>query len=876
MLKCKTLADTPAQGKRRVFFTSHPDDFEKYFESITSQILKINNCAIYYKTDNVYENIDADLTDINLFVVPITTKLFLEPCRAMEIDVPYALNKPIPILPLMQEDGLDKLFTEHFKDLQYLSPNSKDETAITYNEKLKKYLTSTLVSDELAEKIRSAFDAYIFLSYRKKDRKYANILMRLIHNHNFCRDIAIWYDEYLVPGEDFNNSIKNALDKSDLFTMVVTPNLINEKNYVQTNEYPAALHHKKVLPVEMIPTDRIELMQQYPEIPDSVDGQNNIELSNALKNSLTQIVKRENDNDPQHNYLIGLAYLEGIDVEVNYDRALTLIKSAAEAKENIIPEAIEKLSTMYTIGQGVERDYQEATEWQNKLVNYWEDEYKRNPNAENFEKLILGLEKLGNLLFLTQNVEGALNIYNKGIEYCNELKIYREEDKKIIVILQSFYVKLSEIRRIQGDFKQANSFLLKSNSLSKLIEPNTFIELGRILSMKGEEEAAEKLFSKGISAFELVLDNLWNEKIDSFLSEEVRNNLLVVLLHNLSTSYDLLGSIYEKHIGDYKSASECYQHSLSYGLRLIEITQTPISRCNLAYTYEALGSFNMYLFNWKDSEIYFKKALDLRQNLANETKLIRDKGNLSICYNYLGNIRKSQSDFEGAEFFFEKGLSINEQLREENWNNETQHLMFDSYFNLGRLYMTKHNYDRAEQFLRWAIVIGELLTENEIDNIEILNDLIVAYNSLGEYLIQQGDLNGAEKIYTKILSIFEKQSLDNVTNRMNKVEIYHNLGNLYSKKSDISMAEAFYRKGITLGEELLDITNNNNPHAIFFTTCCYYGLAFIREPIDYTLLEIAHQLLTPIVFQYPQMPKFSELNECIKQILEDLDKEEIT
>ena len=72
---------------------------------------------------------------------------------------------------------------------------------------------ASLVSDEMAEKVRAAFDAYIFLSYRKKDRKYANELMRLIHKNDFCRDIAIWYDEYLVPGEDFNNAITEALKR---------------------------------------------------------------------------------------------------------------------------------------------------------------------------------------------------------------------------------------------------------------------------------------------------------------------------------------------------------------------------------------------------------------------------------------------------------------------------------------------------------------------------------------------------------------------------------------------------------------------------------------------------------------------------------------
>ena len=62
---------------------------------------------------------------------------------------------------LMQEEGLASLFNEKCGDLQYLDKNARDSTAISYEEKLQSFLTSTLVSDELAKKVRSAFDAYI-------------------------------------------------------------------------------------------------------------------------------------------------------------------------------------------------------------------------------------------------------------------------------------------------------------------------------------------------------------------------------------------------------------------------------------------------------------------------------------------------------------------------------------------------------------------------------------------------------------------------------------------------------------------------------------------------------------------------------------------
>lgn len=120
---------------------------------------------------------------MQLFVVPVTTKLLTKENRAMDVEVPFAFENHIPVLPLMQESGLDDVYNKIFGDLQYLNKRDLDPTVIQYDEKLTKYLESVIVGDELAKKIRAAFGAYIFLSYRKKDRKYAQELMSLIHSN---------------------------------------------------------------------------------------------------------------------------------------------------------------------------------------------------------------------------------------------------------------------------------------------------------------------------------------------------------------------------------------------------------------------------------------------------------------------------------------------------------------------------------------------------------------------------------------------------------------------------------------------------------------------------------------------------------------------
>jgi hypothetical protein len=217
----------------------------------------------------------------------------------MEEDLAFAKDNHIPILPILMEEATVELYNlysqpEKFGDLQYLEYYQKDKTAIAYEEKLKKNLEATLTDEQTVKRVRAAFDAYIFLSYRKKDRRYANELMRLIHKNPECRDVAIWYDEFLTPGESFRANIKKMMQDSKLFTLLVTPNLLEyvdgEPNYVMAHEYPDA---KKagmdILPTEMEETDKTELRSKYEDIPECVNPNEDELFKKRLLDSLSKI-----------------------------------------------------------------------------------------------------------------------------------------------------------------------------------------------------------------------------------------------------------------------------------------------------------------------------------------------------------------------------------------------------------------------------------------------------------------------------------------------------------------------------------------------------------------------------------------------------------
>lgn len=175
VLKYRTKNEVNLKEKPRIYFTCHPSDFDKSFNKICKDIFKTQDCIIYYKEDMAVsipeQDRDIDIGRNNLIVVPVTFKLLTTPNYAMDEELAYAFSEHIPVLPIMMESGIDQFYAQpdKFGELQYLNPYSNDATEISYESKLKRFLESVLISNELARRVRAAFDAYIFLSYRKKD-----------------------------------------------------------------------------------------------------------------------------------------------------------------------------------------------------------------------------------------------------------------------------------------------------------------------------------------------------------------------------------------------------------------------------------------------------------------------------------------------------------------------------------------------------------------------------------------------------------------------------------------------------------------------------------------------------------------------------------
>ena len=420
-LICKTQSNSLPQGKPRVYLAIDPEH-RPLLDTLAAEILGCVNAAVFYLSDEPF-SLDEhfeQLKEMNLFVFAVTERFFDEGSFPLFQELPFAKENRLTVLPLMLETGLDASFNEAFGSLEYLDRTSIDKTVRPYREKLSGYLSSVLVSDALAARVREAFDSYIFLSYRKKDRRAAKELMEKIHENEKCRDVAIWYDEFLTPGENFNDAIADALKKSDVFALAVTPNLINETNYVMTTEYPMAKKEgKPILAAELVPTDKDALNTLYDGIPNTVDVKEEALFDSLLLDILENVPLRQNDTDPEHCFLIGIAYLAGIDVEKNTDRALELITRAANSG---YPEAMEKLVRLYRYGESVEQSYPQAITYQNDLLLRAERLWKIEKSEEHARLLIKQLRIYGDLYFQSDDNENAGGAYRMLLRYVRSMK----------------------------------------------------------------------------------------------------------------------------------------------------------------------------------------------------------------------------------------------------------------------------------------------------------------------------------------------------------------------------------------------------------------------------------------------------------------------
>lgn len=673
----KTRGMSPVRGKAKIYFSAHPGDHQVFFQKISDTLLKHANCSVWYSGGTISdpETHWDDLEQMQLLVVPVTKRLLTQPNAAMDEEIPFAINKHIPVLPLIQEAGLEMLYQRRFGDLQFLEEARHDATAIPFDVKLQNYLSAIIFREELIRQIHAAFDVRIFLSYRKKDRKHAQELMHLIHSFECCRDIGIWYDEFLTPGEDFNASIRESLEGSDVFAMVVTPNLVNESNYIIMTEYPMAVATRKLLlPVEMVSTDRRLLATKFPGVRDVIQVCDKKALGDALTDMVFVLSDRDRRDSPERRYYIGLGYLTGTGVEIDRKIGISLIQDAAQSG---VMQALDMMIEMYRLGFGVERSQEKALMWMQKKIALCRNHYESEPCVMHLNLLVGDLCKYGDQCRAYAKYADAMEQYHLAAQYIAASAFC--EDPLISRCLASVCLRMGDISVKKGRVADAGAYIARGVAIME-----------RLVSETGHSDMRKELASSQLA----------------------------------------LGDIFCME-GKWNAAASCYKECLAFREAYAAQTDTMEARRDLLMTYNRLGIISQEQMELNEARKYFEAALVITEVLVQEDDSITAMRDIAMCYNRLADLDQMEGNGEAALRNGRRNIEVCEEILKESDTVQFRQDLYVSYQRFGDILYAFKKPAQAQLYYEKGHTLCKALY-NETDSLDVYADLAASYYRLSK------------------------------------------------------------------------------------------------------------------------------------------------
>lgn len=811
------------QGGQKVYLCAESNDIERFEKVLIDDIRKVVPGAVLFSQDvhnpeyqYDFETIKQELHDMQLFVIPVTSAFLDTENNARLIEMAYAREERIPVLPILLEKGLENKFNELCGNLQCLDRVTVDDSAITYEKKLSDYLRLALVGESLSEQIKNAFDAYIFLSYRKKDRAAAQEVMRLIHENDFCRSFAIWYDEFLIPGEAFDASIQSALGRSKLFAMVMSSNMIEplengDPNYVMEYEYPAAVNKKEqdsndkfILPVAVESISQETSDQFFPGIPKSVDKNKQDELTRALEEALSKYIKSHSEDEASHLYYMGMAYLNGVDVEVNRDLGIELLKKAADGGDE------------YAAGQ---LGWQFSESWEySEAIKYYERYVEILKPTEKYESILKwGYENLIWLLIKERQLIKAekysdeaiacaqkyeqmdpakaeyylSSIYDMAGGICRDLKKYpkalshyesalaidekRYADNREFSNVRSMCISwksMAKICRTMGDFENARKYILKAldmmeGEMSKNPENYDVIEEAAIIYV---EVAKQNPFDNWDRALEYALKalELYKKRIEM---KDNRDNRFAI-----NYAYSLLAEVYMVR----KQYEEALENS---NLRIDSLNElAPEGKNNDFYSlllsaYKQKAKCLKYLTRYEEEIESLRMIHQIRvehMSASNDPEVADD---LAWSYNELAHLLKAK----GPEYIQEAYAYQSEYFREKFKRDcNTIHYLIDD-----------GDYSNAEEMCEKGIKDCEKLS-GFTKEVEDYYKLVFMYYRKAELFTKRQDGKQDDAIaaeyYDKVIAAGEKYSIKSKEYDSLRANASIELINYYSRQKKYALA----------------------------------------------------------------------------------------
>jgi len=657
-----------------------------------------------------------------------------------------------PVLPIASDGSLFPYFTKVVDAIHGISMSDPE-----YPDKLKAQLENLLATEELINEVdQKAFTARIFLSYRKVDINYAHEFMVKFHDLSGFEAISIWYDNFLTAGRVFSDEIKQSILKSNAFALLVTKNLLEKndsgkKNYVVSTEYPFARKNKKrIVPVEAEEPDRRKLKKLFRNIDTTVRVDAADALSAAFKRTLDETAFA-GKTSTERAYLLGVAYLRGIGVEKDTDRALRLLEDASKAHGLPAIYACWQLADIYENGMGVPVDYTKALALREKYAQMCEEDYRDGKLiADAYCKIAGVYHNLGeyqnsvdwqtraidalsksedksdeDFARLYNNITGylmRLGKYEEALEYGIKAKeLYENEFSADSTYAASVYSNIGSVYGEMGEYQKALDYYFKTQALQmKFIgsgHPSTAMTISNIAVVYSKLGKYQKALETHLQAAQIRERVLGKEHPET-----------AATYHEIAFVYDCLG--------DGMNALKYYDKSLETKEKILGYNHV-----ETAMSYQGKGSTLHYKFRNYDGALEnYKKALEIR-----EQALDSDHPQVATAHNNIGGAYHDMKEYQKAAEHFDKALSIREKaLGGEHPDTAT------TYHNIGYLHDECRDFEKAIEWYEKALNV----------RIKALGEkhplTATTYNNIGFVYYHMGNYPKAVEWFIKSFSVFHE------------------------------------------------------------------------------------------------------------------------
>lgn len=245
--------------KKRIFISAHPADRYGLIERMCEAVeLTGTHTAVYNEApSDTGEGIGEG---IEVLVIVASVKYFTWANSGYQSEYFDAVRKGVRVIPFLIEgtpNAID-LVNMRLGKIQFIDASEDVGFGLTA---LRAYLSAT--EREINRELPS-----VFISYRRMDRELLHEVVSAIKALPEGERVNVWYDEVIAPGENFSESIMRELRDCDLFILLVTPHVLEVKNYVHRIEYlEAKKRGKRIIALEAEKTDRSALTDMYGNLP---------------------------------------------------------------------------------------------------------------------------------------------------------------------------------------------------------------------------------------------------------------------------------------------------------------------------------------------------------------------------------------------------------------------------------------------------------------------------------------------------------------------------------------------------------------------------------------------------------------------------------